>query len=196
MNNYFHQYNNLLQQPQMQVPISNNNNTKQKETKSTNGTKDMKSNKEVSDELESLVPTKSSQQQMKTVLNNLSNDKQMQKSSFINMLKKISDKPPKPDQNINNKNIDEFKNDQWLNNWRQQFQQFNSNNPIDNVNWSEYLNQLNPMIEKDTGYKFSEENPYLKENKTNNNNNNNNEQKEETDYFKEGVKLMNSGNLN
>merc|ERR1712087_313577 len=68
--------------------------------------------------------------------------------------------------------------------WKQQFQGWNDQSDVDNMNWQSYMEAMDPNQGKQFEYKFSEER-YVEANED-----------VKSDYFADGVRLMKSGNLN
>ena len=64
----------------------------------TNGTKDMKDEKEVQDEIDNLRPTYKDIQQINNLLHEIKSDDKMQNSKFMEFLRNLINKQPVADQ--------------------------------------------------------------------------------------------------
>merc|ERR1740123_1079555 len=120
-------YQQMMQQPPQQIisqPMQNKEETKEnnKDAINTNGTQDMKDEKEVEDELNSLRPTYNDVNKINQLLDETKSDNKMQNSQFMNFLKNIKNKPPIADQ----PNMDQSQL------WANQFQGWNDPNAVDN----------------------------------------------------------------
>eukprot|EP00486_Rosalina_sp_Unknown_P003674 CAMPEP_0201575328 /NCGR_PEP_ID=MMETSP0190_2-20130828/20449_1 /ASSEMBLY_ACC=CAM_ASM_000263 /TAXON_ID=37353 /ORGANISM="Rosalina sp." /LENGTH=497 /DNA_ID=CAMNT_0048004803 /DNA_START=40 /DNA_END=1530 /DNA_ORIENTATION=+ len=178
--------------PQMYQQMQNMNITqkqeqpKQQETKekeedaiNTNGTQDMKDEKEVQDELDNLRPTYKDVQQINNLLDETKSDDKMANSQFMDFLRNLKNRPPVADQQFDQSQL-----------WADQFQGWNDPNDIDNMNWDSYMQAIDPTKTNDPEYEFSENNPYIQQEPSENKNDDN------VNYFEEGLRLMQSGNLN
>eukprot|EP01083_Nonionella_stella_P275949 937333_1 len=154
----------------------------QKESKedviNTNGTQDMKDEKEVQNELDELRPTHKDINQINQLLDETKSDDKMRNSQFMDFLRNIKNKPPINDMN-------QMGDQSQL--WNQQFEGWNDPNNIDNMNWNSYMEAIDPTKAKDPEYIFSEQNQFVDENK---------DESQNMNYFQEGIRLMKNGNLN
>ncbi len=83
----------------------------QEDVINTNGTKDMKDEKEVQEDLDNLRPTYRDIQQINNLLDETKSDDKMQNSQFMEFLRNLKNKPPVADQNFDQSQL-----------WANQFQ--------------------------------------------------------------------------
>eukprot|EP01083_Nonionella_stella_P103377 295144_1 len=118
----------------------------QKDEVNTNGTTDMKDEKEVQNELDGLRPT----------------------YRDVNRINQLLDESQL---------------------WSNQFKGWNDPNDVDNMNWDSYMQAINPdEANQDPIYEFAQTNHFVEEKDEH--------KHHDMNYFEEGIRLMNSGNLN
>merc|ERR1719334_2923371 len=162
------------QQPRAQQQQQPESKEAKEDAINTNGTAEMKDDQTVADELSGLRPTQRDVDQINSLMQETASDPKMQNSQFMKFLSDLKNKPPIADE-------EKFTDQSEA--WRQQFQGWNDPSDVDNMNWQSYMEAINPdNAEAKFEYEFADE-KYANE-------------EAKTDFFADGVRLMNRGNLN